>query len=516
MQRSRLTIGGRMFLSYLLIIILGLLSSFYGCYVIFGVDREVRLMTDLHLDRVTKVSVFKEHMGAVGTSVGQVAMLADDAGRAKERANVQTLKQQDEALMKALLESADTSGEKALIEKLGQTQLAYYKAAEKAIEMGINNLFEEMSQHVSKAVAPARQGYADALAEIDEIQRNAMHESADLVTSTATQAGWLILIVAIIVGIVGAVLARITALAIVPPIRAAAQLTQAVAEGDLTSKLEGSDRPDELGKLMQSLGDMNNRLTHMVRQIQQNAENISNEANEIARGNADLSFRTETQAANLQQTAASLHELSETVRGNVDAAQLANHMAKAARLAAEEGGSVVAKVVSTMDQISVASTRISDITGVIDGIAFQTNILALNAAVEAARAGEQGRGFAVVAGEVRTLAGRAAEAAKEIKKLTGESANNVENGQILVRDAGKSMTNIVAQVQNFADQVDIITASADKQNVSIQEINHAAEQLDGMTQQNAAMVELAAAAAEGLRRQSSDLVELVSRFKVQH
>jgi methyl-accepting chemotaxis protein len=304
---------------------------------------------------------------------------------------------------------------------------------------------------------------------------------------------------------------------ITQPLRVALDATSRVAQGDLVTDIP-QGRPnsrEETQLLLAGLLEMRNGLSRMVSEVRTGADNISTGANEIAAGNSDLSQRTETQASNLQQTAASMEELSSTVKNNADTARQANQMASSASSAASNGGVVVGQVVATMEEITQASRKIADIIGVIDGIAFQTNILALNAAVEAARAGEQGRGFAVVASEVRSLAGRSAEAAKEIKSLIGASVEKIETGSRLVGAAGDSMNDIVAQVKRVADLIGEISASAHEQTSGIEQINQAIVQLDNVTQQNAALVEQAAAAADSLNQQAANMVQVVSIFKLE-
>ncbi len=293
------------------------------------------------------------------------------------------------------------------------------------------------------------------------------------------------------------------------PVQAMAVM-QKVADGDLSEALP--DCPP--GSLMDGVGRMVDSLRRLVRDVQHSTDSIATAASEIAAGGQDLSSRTEAAASNLQQTASSIDHMSGTVRQTADAAATANQLADSAAGVARRGGDVVAQVVTTMEAINTSSRKITDIIGVIDGIAFQTNILALNAAVEAARAGEQGRGFAVVAGEVRLLAGRSAEAAKEIKSLIQASVESVEAGTGQVDQAGATMGEIVNSVQRVNDIMGEISAAAGEQNQAIGEINSAVTQLDQMTQQNAALVEESAAAAESLKDQARHLETLVQRFRL--
>ena len=296
-------------------------------------------------------------------------------------------------------------------------------------------------------------------------------------------------------------------------IAAAVKVAQTVAAGNLGSTIT-VDRGDEVGTLLSALKLMNTSLVAIVGDVRNASDSIATGSAQIAHGNADLSQRTEEQASNLQQTAASMEELTATVKHNADTARRASELADGASRVAAQGGAVVGQVVATMDGITDSSKKITDIIGVIDGIAFQTNILALNAAVEAARAGEQGRGFAVVASEVRSLAQRSATAAKEIKVLIGESVDKVENGTRLVADAGRTMGDIVDQVRRVSQLITEISDASGEQSTGIGQIGDAVAQLDQVTQQNAALVEESAAAAESLRVQADSLAKTVATFRL--
>ena len=293
----------------------------------------------------------------------------------------------------------------------------------------------------------------------------------------------------------------------------AVQVAGAVANGNLTVDAS-SQRVDEVGDLMRALHAMTTQLNSSMTTVRDSAESIRTSSAEIATGNQDLSERTEQTASNLQRASASTEQLSGTVHQSAESARQANQLAATAASVAARGGVVVGQVVATMEEINASARKISDIIGVIDGIAFQTNILALNAAVEAARAGEQGRGFAVVASEVRSLAGRSAQAAKEIKNLIGESVSKVDSGSRLVATAGQTMTEIVGSVQRVSDIIGEITAAASEQSTGIGGVNTAVAELDEMTQQNAALVEQSAAAAQSLREQAERLAQVVSIFRL--
>ena len=341
----------------------------------------------------------------------------------------------------------------------------------------------------------------DAQSTVDEGNRLSSRNQAVLVTVFLTAS------------LITMLVAWFIKLLLVGPIVQASEIAGTIAGGDLTRSIEAQSS-DETGALLVALSNMQDKLIAIVGNVRRNSEGVAVASSEIAQGNQDLSDRTETQASALQQTAASTEELSSTVAQNADNARQASQLAHQTSSAAAHGGEVVGQVVSTMRGINDSSRRIADIIGVIDGIAFQTNILALNAAVEAARAGEQGRGFAVVAAEVRNLAGRSAEAAKEIKQLITDSVQKVEQGTVLVDQAGETMNNVVASIRKLNDLVGEISAASAEQSSGVAQVSEAVSSMDQATQQNAALVEQMAAAASSLKSQANDLVQSVSVFRL--
>ena len=313
--------------------------------------------------------------------------------------------------------------------------------------------------------------------------------------------------------LLGAALSTWVVRGITRRLREAMAITQRIADGDLSGPIHAEGR-DEVAQTLASLATMRDRLHGTIGDVRQAVQAIETASSEIASGTSDLSTRTEQSAANLQQTASSIEQLTGSARSAADSAAVARQLADSASGVAQRGGSVVSQVVSTMDEIQASSRKIGDIIGTIDGIAFQTNILALNAAVEAARAGEQGRGFAVVAGEVRTLAQRSAEAAREIKALIGASVERVETGTRLVGDAGNTMQEIVDSVRRVTDVIGEIAHASREQTEGIGLVNGAVSQLDRMTQQNAALVEESAAAADSMRAQAGRLSQAVGAFRL--
>ena len=420
------------------------------------------------------------------------------------RAELKSLKESTLGLDPKLVETLDA-------------QLAAYTGTFEHVIKQIEATAYDSATGANKAAAKAKEqahaaekSIAALRAEVTRLEGQAREQSAAsvkqaLIAFSAALAVALVLVVPLTLANSASILA---------PMRHANALAQAIAAGNLTGHVDTHGR-DEPADLLRSLDAMQGSLRTLVGQIRNSAESIQTASAEVATGSADLSQRTEHAASNLQQTASSIEQLTGTVRHSANSAAQANQLASSASSVAQRGGEVVAQVVSTMDEINTSSKKIADIIGVIDGIAFQTNILALNAAVEAARAGEQGRGFAVVAGEVRSLAQRSASAAREIKALIGTSVDKVETGARLVRDAGSTMSEIVASVQRVNGIIGEISHAAGEQSAGIAQVNGAVGLLDQMTQQNAALVEQSAAAAESLKEQSVRLANAVRTFQLE-
>jgi methyl-accepting chemotaxis protein len=420
-----------------------------------------------------------------------------------------------EALMARVQPLLTSPEELRLVAEIGAARTAnnVTRAAVGAARAANDN--ETANRLIDEQYVPASKIYQAKLRELVDMQRHAIDAQALKIeaagmTSLRLQGGLSVLLALLLIG--SGLLLRNS---IVRPLQVAIDIARRVAKGDLTAEIVVSSR-DEAGQLLEALRDMNHALRGLVTQVMQGSTRIAGASDDIASGNQELSARTEQQASSLEETASSLEELTSTVKQTSDNARQAHQLAGSASEVANKGGVVVRQVIETMGLIDVSSKKIVDIIGVIDSIAFQTNILALNAAVEAARAGDQGRGFAVVASEVRSLAQRSAAAAKEIKTLIGVSVANVEAGSALVDQAGSTMGDIVDSVRRVADIMSEISAATREQALGIDQINMAVSQMDQTTQQNAALVEEAAAASDTLQHQAAGLSDAVSVFRLDH
>ena len=483
-------------------------------YVVRASAAEIRADYQRDVEASVQLAQAQNSIWALSWGLAQYIALGDanPEGRAKVLADdpkhFETVTEALAAMLKLDLEDNETRGAQEL-----QTAFkAYYDARAPWFALMKEGKVVEAAEWRAKTTTPLGAATVKALAGQFELHKaNSMvslkaAESAEGRTQAALAALALLLLLP-----VPAVwwLGR----SIVRPIEQAIQNLEAVAEGDLCREIP-QDRGGEMGRMLGALSRMQDRMREMIGNIRQTADSIQVASTEVASGNIDLSQRTEQTAGRLQQTASSMEQLTATVKQTAESAGTANQLAHSASEVAQRGGTVVGQVITTMDEINASSRRIADIIGTIDGIAFQTNILALNAAVEAARAGEQGRGFAVVASEVRSLAQRSAEAAREIKSLIGKSVESVESGSRLVASAGTTMTEIVASVQRVSDIIGEISAAAAEQSAGIGQINGAVAELDQMTQQNAALVEESAAAAESLKGQSRQLADAVATFRL--
>ena len=453
--------------------------------------------------------------GAVSVARGALEMLQPGPPEAAGRATRHV--EAGNKIMAAAIETLEKSGldsvEKALVDKIKQARAASATAIGKASEQLKQGNLPDAAKAVTAEALPALdalQGDAKKLADLQKAQaeQRVVQIEKDVSSGRVLFIGLGLL--ALVAGVASAYLLRRS---IADPLAEALLIAETVASGDLSQDFE-TERGGDFGRLLSSMGEMEDTLTDLVSRIKDSTDSITVASREIAVGNSDLSQRTEQQAASLEETASSMEELTATVRQNAERAKEASTLASNASQIAERGGAVVGQVVQTMDAISASSKKVVDIIGVIEGIAFQTNILALNAAVEAARAGEQGRGFAVVASEVRGLAQRSAEAAKEIKSLIGASVEQVDGGSRLVGEAGETMGEIVQAVQRVTGILGEISVASAHQSAGIEHINQAVAQMDSSTQQNAALVEQAAAAAASLSTQTAQLQAAVGEFKL--
>ena len=476
----------------------------------------VHANTDQINELVSRSDDANEWRALTDLNATRAIAVATSGGNAELTAYVEEASKDTSArisVLQAKIEKVEDRAEaKALLASIASQRTSYLATRSEAYKLARADKATELKQIVGQQLVPAATAYSQSISALSAYESKRVADISAATKASVRQAQ-MVSLALLAAGVLCAVgIGFVLTRSITGPLRRTVAATTAMAEGDLTQHIsvEGAD---EMAQMLQSLSTMQQALRRLIGEVRAGSDSMSTASEQIASGNQDLSGRTEQTAGSLQQAASSLEELTGTVGQTAESARTANQLAASASSVASKGGEVVAQVVLTMQEIDSSSRRIADIIGTIDGIAFQTNILALNAAVEAARAGEQGRGFAVVASEVRSLAQRSAEAAREIKTLIGSSVEKVGAGTRLVTDAGHTMGEIVASVQRVSDIIAEISAATAEQSTGISQVNGAVANLDQMTQQNAALVEESAAAAESLRDQSRQLATLVGSFR---
>ena len=512
MSLTQFKIGTRLGIGFA--VVLGLLVAvlLVGLYSMGQLSARTH---DIVADKNVKMAAantMSDNVRNITLAITSVVVAPTEALVQAELAKIGEARKKYGAAKETLQKKISTDKETALMAELDAALKSGAPLNNKVIELRNAGQTEEAIAFLTQQAAPSLKivlGALDSLVAYEAEQ--AAQAATDAETLSASARAYMIILGSVAV-LLGAFVAWIITRSITHPINAAVAVAETVASGDLSSHIVVNSS-DETGRLLGALKAMNDSLLGVVAQVRHGTDAISTASSEIAAGNLDLSSRTEEQASSLEETASAMEELTSTVKQNADNARQANQLAKSASEVAVRGGSIVSQVVDTMGTINASSKKIVDIIGVIDGIAFQTNILALNAAVEAARAGEQGRGFAVVATEVRNLAQRSAGAAKEIKELIAASVANVDTGSRLVNEAGQTMGDIVDSIVRVTDIMGEITSATHEQTIGIEQINMAIAQMDEVTQQNAALVEEAAAASQSMQEQAGELAHVVGFFK---
>ncbi|XDF35054.1 methyl-accepting chemotaxis protein [Paracidovorax avenae] len=513
---KNIRLGAMLGTGFAIVIAIGFLVAAYGRFQLDHTGTSLQALSRDRLDILLQLQQVKDNTNVVARAVRNLALLEDDASMAEEKKRLDAVISETSEIMGKLQQRVRSPEGRALMDRIGEARPQFLATVEKAAKLGLANDMVNARTVVLGEMRVAQNAYFKAVEDMIAYQRKVTTDMAESSSSEASAAGNTMIVLAVLSAALGALVAWSITRKVKSQLGGepayAAQIAQEVARGNLAVHVDL--RPGDSSSVLAAMGAMRSNLAQVVSEVRHSSESIATGASQIATGNADLSQRTEEQASNLQQTAASMEQMNSTVKQNADTVRTASQLASSASATAARGGEVVGNVVRTMQDITDSSRKIGDIIGVIDSIAFQTNILALNAAVEAARAGEQGRGFAVVASEVRTLAQRSAQAAKEIKALIGESVSKVETGSQLVGEAGSTMGEIVEQARRVADLIAEIGAATHEQEQGISQVSDAVNQLDQVTQQNAALVEESAAAADSLNSQAARLVQLVSVFQV--
>ena len=502
------------------VIVIGLLVAALGRSHLVDLGGDIETMAKKNLASLILIQEAKSGFDSVARSVRSIGLTNDRSRIDQEKAQIDRQIARNTETLAKLYEILDEPTTRDSLESLTKARPAYREAVNKAVTLGISENPDDRAEAVRIMVNEMQATQAPVFAALDSMTELQKKLTLDVTTSAMEEAradGNLLLWIAALAALVGVLVSVLITRTIKSQVGGepsyAAEIARQVAEGNLAVTV--SLRPGDEHSVLAAMNSMRKSLSNIVEQVRHSSESIATGASEIAAGSTDLSQRTEEQAASLQQTAASMEEMSQTVRQNTDTVRSAGQLAKTTSDTAAKGGEAVSNIVVTMKEITDSSQKIGDIISVIDGIAFQTNILALNAAVEAARAGEQGRGFAVVAGEVRSLAQRSASAAKEIKELINHSVEKVETGSALVTHAGTTIEELVRQAHQVAVLIGEIGVTTQEQSGGISQIHDAVNQLDQVTQQNAALVEESASASDSLSEQAAHLVELMKAFVIE-
>ncbi len=513
MRLSNLRVGVRLAAGFSLLLALVLAMGLYALDRVSRVHDSVTSLAGDWLPSTQQLAGINEALNQMRRAELQMLLGGDKKSMEDESARIAKQWEVLPPLMKAYESTLGEASERQAFAGLQDAVQRYRASQPQLMDLLKAGQAEEARAYLRGDSRKAFRATTDAMVQLTESNRAGAAEASERSGRDYGAVRWGIGAMIVVALVLGAGVAVLLTRSLTAPLAHAAATADRIADGDLSLPVR-SDRKDELGDLLRSLARMQEALNASVSSVRRGADAVATAAQEVSSGGHDLSARTEQAAASIEQTSAAMQQVSETVRQSAASAQQAHQLAQAAAEVASQGGVVVARVVETMNGIQASSRKIGDIIGVIDGIAFQTNILALNAAVEAARAGEQGRGFAVVAAEVRTLAQRSAQAAREIKSLISSSVEQVDRGGQLVDEAGSTMEQVVHSVQNVRQLIGDIAATVQAQTQSVGEVNAAIVQMDSMTQQNAALVEESAAAAESLKAQADGLLTAVSKFRL--